>query len=44
MTEDYQDYLYNKIKILEKRVGFLETQLEISNQVNSKQNERFNRF
>ena len=37
MTEDYQDYLYNRIEALEKRVEFLEAQLEISKQVNLKQ-------
>jgi len=37
MTEDYQDYLYNRIEALEKRVEFLEAQIEISKQVNLKQ-------
>jgi len=37
MTEDYQDYLYNRIEALEKRVEFLEAQLEISKQINLKQ-------
>ena len=37
MTKDYQDYLYNRIEALERRVEFLEAQIEISNQVNLKQ-------
>jgi len=36
MTEDYQDYLYNRIEALEKRVKILESQLEISKQINFK--------
>jgi len=34
MTEDYQDYLHNRIEALENRVAFLEAQLEVSKQVN----------
>lgn len=29
MTEDYQNYLYNRIEALENRVAFLEAQLDV---------------
>jgi uncharacterized coiled-coil protein SlyX len=34
MTEDFEQYLHNRIEALENRVAFLEAQLEVSKQVN----------
>ena len=40
MTEDFEQYLHNRIEALENRVAFLEAQLEISKQINFKTIER----
>jgi tetrahydromethanopterin S-methyltransferase subunit G len=37
MTEDFEQYLHNRIEALENRVAFLEAQLEVSKQSNLKQ-------
>ena len=36
MNTDHKEYLYNRIDALEKRVEFLEAQLEVSKQINFK--------
>ena len=36
MTEDFEQYLHNRIEALEKKVASLEAQLEISKQINFK--------
>ncbi len=36
ITEDFEQYLHNRIEALENRVAFLEAQLEISKQINFK--------
>lgn len=33
MTEDFEQYLHNRIEALENRVAFLEAQLEVSKQL-----------
>ena len=37
MTEDFEQYLHNRIEALENRVEVLEAQLEISKKLNLKQ-------
>jgi uncharacterized coiled-coil protein SlyX len=37
MSKDYTEYLENRIEALEKRVAFLEAQLEVSKQIIFKQ-------
>lgn len=36
MEDSQKEYLYNRIEALEKRVEFLEAQLEVSKQINFK--------
>ena len=37
MTEDFEQYLHNRIEALENRVQFLKEQLELSKQSNLKE-------